>query len=137
MPMASANGLSAEPRARESTRARARVAGTDGDGNRGPLGRVVAAVRSDLRRWWLVAARPMSLRAWRRALRPTRVPDDNGLLRGLWRFDNLTTGLVLRVLSIGLLLAGGAVGWLSCHPLRRWGALGCAAGVAAWLLIGR
>lgn len=107
---------------RVSTRVRARIAITDGDGKLSVLGRVVAVVRTDLRRWWLIAARPVSLRAWLRTQRPPahRVPDDNPLLRAGWTADNWSTGLVLRAVSVALYLAAGAAAWLAGHPARRW-----------------
>lgn len=129
MPLASATKPVASRWARASTRARARVAVTFGDTK---LGRLVGAVRADLRRWWLVAARPPSMRTWIRTLRPVvdQVPEGSSTLRRLWMADNYVTGSLMRGLSVAVFLVAGGLAWLSCHPLRRWTAIVLAVAVA-------
>ncbi len=121
---------------RVSTRARARLHATVRDGKGSWALRLVSAVRGDLRRWWLVAARPVSLKAWLRTLRPdaARVPDDSGLLRAAWTVDNCSTGVVFRAVGTGLYLLAAAVVWLGAHPLRRWSAILAAVVFAVWLV---
>lgn len=123
LPVASATPRRSIDRARVSARARARVATTFGDGN--TAAKVRAVVVSDLRRWWLHAARPPSLKAWRRTQRVAigRVPGDNALLRRLWVLDNWTFGLLVRWLATAMFLAAAGLAWLALHPTRRWFAL--------------
>jgi hypothetical protein len=145
MPLASATRERGVDLPRVSARARARIPATLRDGKVGAravsagaaaarAGRIVAR---DGRRWWLVAARPVSLRAWLRAQRPAaaRVPDGSVLLRRAWLVDNWTSGLLLRVAAVALYLTAGALTYLAGHPLRRWSAFLLGAMALAWLVL--
>ncbi len=137
LPLASATPGAVPHRARVSARARARVATTDRSGKmRAAAARIVSVPAGDARRWWLVAARPVSLRAWLRAQRPdpARVPEGSPVLRRVWALDNWTLGLAVRALSVVLYLAAGALAWAGGHPLRRWSALLVAGVFTAWVL---
>lgn len=143
MPLASATAVSAQERAlraRVSTRARASIAATHSDGNRviGSLVRGVTVVRRDLRRCYLVSARPVSARAWLRMHRQVieRVPEDNGLLRRVAVVDNWTAGLALLIASVALYQTAGGVRWVACHPVRRWAFLLIAGSFVAWVVLG-
>lgn len=107
---------------RVSTDARVRVPATFRDHK---IARVAVLVRADGRRWWLLAGRPASLRAWHRSLRPalTRVPDGSARLRRLWMVHNYTLGVVAVGVSNVLYLVAGLFRWLACHPARLWGFL--------------
>lgn len=120
---------------RVSTRARARVAATARSGKAGVwVLRLVSTVRADGRRWWLVAARPVSLRAWARTLRPdaARVPESNTLLRRLWAVDNHCTGVAFRAIGTAVYLLAGALVWLGATPIRRWVALLTLTALVIW-----
>lgn len=120
---------------RVSTRVRARVAATARSGKAGGrVLRIVSTVRADGHRWWLVAARPVSLRAWVRTLRPdaARVPEGNALLRRLWTVDNHSTGVVFRVVGTAVYLLAGALVWLGATPIRRWAALLALTALVIW-----
>lgn len=118
--------------ARVRAHARARLTATVRDGN--PVARALSVVAGDVRSWWLVAARPASLRAWLRACRveQARVPDGSGLLRGLWLVDNVLLGGLLLVGSVAAYLAAGGLRWLAGHPARRWPALLAAGALIVW-----
>lgn len=142
LPLPPATGDSAMRRplrARVSARARARVAATARSRKGGSwVLRVAVTVRGDARRWWLVAARPVSLKAWLRTLRPdaARVPDGSKGLRVAWTVDNCSTGVVFRLVGTLLYLAAGAAVWLGAHPLRRWSTMLTLIVFAVWLLLG-
>lgn len=138
MPLADAMGQKAVEgplRGWASTRACARLAAIAGYSKWSAAVAVVGStVVRDARRWWLVATRPVSLRAWLRASRPSavRVPDDSRVLRGLWLADTWTLGTAVLVVSVGLYLAAGGLRWLAGHPLRRWPTLLAAAALVVW-----
>jgi hypothetical protein len=103
-----------------------------------PIARVRSALGVALGRWWLLAARPPSLRVWLRLLKPdpVRVPGDAQPLRHLWVVSNHTDGAALFAVSTLLLLAAGAVRWMACHPLRRWTFYLLSSALATWLALG-
>jgi hypothetical protein len=142
MPVASASASEAQNRGgggRVSTPARVRLPVTLRDVKVGARVREIPSdIRAGLRRWWLLAARPPTLRAWLRLLHPdpTRVPGDSDALRRLWTADNHTTGALMLGLSVAFLLLGGVFRWLACHPLRRWTFYILTAALAAWCVAG-
>lgn len=141
MPLANTTpgGVADSPGVR--ARVRARVPATlRRDNSLAGARRVAAPMRSDLRRWWLYAARPASLRAWLRAQKVDvkQVPARSERLRVVWLVDNWTLGLLLRSLAIGLHLAAGGVTYLADgrHPARKWVAFGMAFAALAWVVLG-
>ena len=138
LPLVDATPRATDPRARVSTRARARVPATLRDAKGlAAARRIYAAALADARRWWLVAAEPPSLAGWLAGQKPAdrRVPDGNLLIRGLWVGHNWTLGVALTGLSVVALLAGGGLRWLAGHPLRFWVAFGMAFAAATWAVL--
>lgn len=134
MPLASATPPVAEPRARVSARARARIAGTLGDSK---IGRAGATVAQDVRRAWLVAAEPPSLADWVKATKPPATVPDSPLLRVGWYFDAWVTALIFRSVSVVLFLLAGAMAYVSNHPARRVAFLLISAALITYWLLGR
>lgn len=105
----------------------------------GLIVRMLAAARSDLSAWWLVAVRPKSLAELITDLKPdlARVPDGSRRLRALWILDNYLTGLACAAAGIVLGLGAGAFFWFAGHPARRWAAIVLIAVTIAVLLATR
>lgn len=138
VPLASASpvGVIDGPNAGVRVRVRARVAITEGAGKPAAWFTArVAQMRADAAAWWLVASAPQPLERWLAAQTPTeaQLPAGSPLVRGLWMFDNWTTGALTFAASVFLFLAAGALRWLSGHPARRWAAIGLAGAIGAWL----
>jgi hypothetical protein len=125
MPLASATPPVASPSpqvsTRASTRARARI----------------AAVASDVRRWWLLITRPPSLKDWTKSTKPSATVPDSPLLRLLWVATVWMLGLPMRVVSMFFFLVGAALAWASTHPLRTWAFVLMVAALVSYWLLGR
>jgi hypothetical protein len=94
-----------------STRARASVNVTDGDG-KGWAGGLLHQVVDDAQEWWVLVERPPSLRELWQTRMPDRlrVPGDSGILYGGWVVWNHLR-LIPAALAFALLV-------LSTHPAR-------------------
>ena len=120
MPVASATPIAVPHAPPVRAPARARIAVTIRNYKIGAVAAWFAAqLVADLRGWWLLADQPGPLTNWFTAHAPVRVPADNRLLRAAWHVHNWTLGLAFAALSGLLVLAAGALRWLT-HPARAW-----------------
>jgi hypothetical protein len=137
MPLASANQDARPDSPPAWTRARARLAATLRNVNLGRIGSVGQIMWADLRRSWMVTARPPAIGDWWSGLRPDplRVPAGSPLVRAAWIADSHVTGLVVGLASLALFATAACLRWLSMHPLRRWSAIAISAATVAALIV--